>query len=334
MDSGRSTRQAAEGLYQRTEETAPECYTVWRELYGFAPIKISSAGLHVAIQGLMKRWIALPLLLLVLSLEAASAPMTFKELEFLVRQRTPEAEVTAQVQKRRLMAPIDAAGLQALKQSGASEDFLKAVSAPELVLSPAEAGAEKQRQLMQKAEAARSLAEDAAAAAALDQYRRKLADVNASRGKMADILDGKLVKLSGDQLVPVSARDLAHVRVFGLYHSAMWCGPCRQFTPKLVAAYKRLKQEYGDQFELILVSHDRDEFNMQKYMKADEMPWPAVRFGTQIEQLKRFSPDGIPWLVAINSAGEPMTKNGVDKQYIDPNAILGAIEELLAKGMR
>ena len=97
---------------------------------------------------------------------------------------------------------------------------------------------------------------------------------------MAGFLDGKIVRMNGDQLVPVSARDLSNVRVFGLYYSAMWCGPCRQFTPKLVAAYKDLKRKYGDQFEIILMSKDRDEFNMQNYMRADAMPWPAVRFGT------------------------------------------------------
>lgn len=282
----------------------------------------------------MKRCFTLSLLLLALSLGAAAAPMTFKELEFLVRQRTPEPDVVAQVQKRRLMTTIGTEGLQSLKQSGASESLLKTVSMPELVVSPAEAAAEKQRQLMQKEATQRSLAEDAAVAEALEQHRRTVAGVNSSRGKMAGILDGKLVKLNGDQLAPVSARDLSHVRVFGLYHSAMWCGPCRKFAPKLVATYKRLKQEYGDQFELIMVSHDRDEFNMLNYMRTDEMPWPAVRFGTQVEELKRYKPDGIPWLVAINSAGEPMTKNGVDQKYIDPNLILNAIEELLAKGMR
>src|SRR4029453_1501634 len=110
-----------------------------------------------------------------------------------------------------------------------------------------EAAAEQQRQMAQKAQATQSLAEDAAAHAALEDHRRKVAGVNASRGQMAGFLEGKLVKLNGDQLVPVSARDLSTVRVFGLYHSAMWCAPCRQFTPKLVAAYKNLKQRYGDQ---------------------------------------------------------------------------------------
>jgi nucleoredoxin len=281
----------------------------------------------------MKRWIALPLLLL-LTIGAAAGPMTIKELEFLVRQRTPDADVIAAVQKRQLMTPLDAMAIQALKKNGASEGLIKAVSAPELVIAPEQALAERQRQMTQQAQAARSLAEDAAASAALEDYRRKLAGVNSSRGKMPEILDGKLVKLNGDQLVPVSARDLSHVRVFGLYHSAMWCGPCRKFTPTLVTAYKKLKQQYGDQFEIILVSHDHDEFNMRDYMKADGMPWPAIRFGTQIEELKRYSPEGIPWLVAINSAGEPMTKNGLDKKYVAPELVLGAIEELLERGMR
>ena len=50
---------------------------------------------------------------------------------------------------------------------------------------------------------------------------------------MAGFLEGKLVKMNGDQLAPVSARDLSNVRVFGLYYSAMWCGPCRQVAPVL-----------------------------------------------------------------------------------------------------
>lgn len=282
----------------------------------------------------MKRWIALPLLLLLLVIGAAAAPMTLKELEFLVRQRTPDADIIAQVQKRRLMAAVDAPAVQSLKQSGASEELIKAVSAPELAISPEQAMAEKQRQSAQKAETAQSLAEDAAAAAALAEHRRKVAGVNASRGKMPEILDGNLVKLNGDQFVPVSARDVSNVRVFGLYHSAMWSRHSREFTPKLVDGYHKLKRRYGDQFEIIMVSHDSDEFNMKKHMRSDEMPWPAVRFGTEIEALKRFLPDGIPWLVAINSAGEPMTQNGIDRKFISPELVLSAIETALDKGMR
>jgi Thioredoxin-like len=281
----------------------------------------------------MKRWIALSFLLL-LPFGAAAAPMTLKELEFLIRQRTPDVEVIATVQKRKLMVPLDAAAIQTLKQNGASEGLVKAVSAPELAISREQAIAEQQKQMAQREQTARSLAEDAAASAALEDFRRKVAEVNASRGKMPGILDGKLVKLNGDEFVPVSSRDISNVRVFGLYHSTMSHGASRAFTPKLVTAYKQLKQRFGDQFEIIFVNQERDLFNMQNYMKGEGMTWPAVRFGAQVEELKRFSPNGLPWLVAINSAGEPMTKNGVDRKYVDPEAILGAIQELLEKGMR
>jgi nucleoredoxin len=282
----------------------------------------------------MNRWIALPALLLALTFGAGAAPMTFKELDFLVRQRTPEADIIAQAQKRRLLVPLDEAAVATLKQNGAADSLLKNLASPDLVAPSEMAAAEVQRQAAQRAQLQKSMAEDAAAHAALEERRRAVAGVNASRGQMAGFLDGKLVRLQGDQFQPVSARDIADVRVFGLYHSAMWCGPCRVFTPKLVAQYKRLKQQYGNQFEIILVSHDRDQFNMQNYMKSEGMPWPAVRFGTIVDQFKRYDPNGIPWLVALNSAGEPMTKNGADRKYISPEKILAAIEELLAKGMR
>jgi hypothetical protein len=90
--------------------------------------------------------------------------MTVKELDFLVRQRTSDAEVVAEVQKRRLIEPLSAATLQALKQYGASEALVKAVSAPELVVTSEEAALEQQRQMVQKAQAAQALAEDAAGA--------------------------------------------------------------------------------------------------------------------------------------------------------------------------
>ncbi|HET6407600.1 MAG TPA: thioredoxin-like domain-containing protein [Chthoniobacteraceae bacterium] len=282
----------------------------------------------------MNRWIALPALLLALALGAVAAPMTFKELDFLVRQRTPEADIVVQAQKRRLLVPLDEAAISTLKQNGAADSLLKTLASSDLVAPPEIAAAELQRQAAQQARLQQSMAEDAAAHAALEQRRRAVADVNSSRGQMAGILEGKLVRLEGDQLKPISARDIADVRVFGLYYSAMWCGPCRVFTPKLVAQYKRLKQQYGNQFEIILVSRDRDQFNMQNYMKTEGMPWPAVKFGTVVDQFNRYEPSGIPWLVALNSAGEPMTKNGLDKKYIAPEKILSAIEDLLAKGMR
>ena len=61
----------------------------------------------------------------------------------------------------------------------------------------------------------------------------------------------------------------------GLYFSASWCGPCRNFTPSLIKTYNALVDQ-GKPFEIIFVSSDRDEAQFDGYY--DEMPWLALPF--------------------------------------------------------
>lgn len=261
----------------------------------------------------------------------SSAPMTLRELEFLVRQRTPDAEIVQQVAQRRLLAPLDTAAEQALRQSGASDPLLAALRKPELALSPGAALAEMQRQRANQASVAQSAVEDAAAHAQMLQ-RQQLATENLRRaGATRQMLDGLLVRLDGDELKPFDTRTLESVRVFGFYFSAGWCGPCRKFMPELLAAYQRLKAQYPGQFEIVFVSHDRSEYNMTEFMRANRMPWPAVRYGTKHAALEQMSGKSIPWLVAISDTGQALTQNAVDKKYIAPSTVLRGIEELLAK---
>ena len=146
---------------------------------------------------------------------------------------------------------------------------------------------------------------------------------------VTQLLDGKLVKLDGDMLKPFDAKSLEKVRVFAFYYSAMWCGPCRKFTPQLVAAYTQLKAQHPE-FELIFVSRDRDQFNMSEYMRTQKMPWPAIRFEDAKDALKQFSGESIPWLVCVSDTGLALTTNGIDKKFLPPDTVWNAIPELLA----
>lgn len=99
-------------------------------------------------------------------------------------------------------------------------------------------------------------------------------------------------------------------KIVGLYFSASWCGPCRNFTPKLCEVYNELLSK-GD-FEVVFVSADEDEESFNGYFS--KMPWLAVPFSDSAtrERLdQHFSVRGIPYLVILDAAGNVRTKGGV-----------------------
>ncbi|CAF0789034.1 unnamed protein product [Adineta steineri] len=88
-------------------------------------------------------------------------------------------------------------------------------------------------------------------------------------------------------------------KVVGLYFSAHWCPPCRNFTPKLVEFYNKHAQEKN--FDIIFVSSDRDEAAFNDYYK--DMPWLALSFKdrkNKEELSKKFNISGIPTLILID----------------------------------
>merc|ERR1712165_532439 len=69
--------------------------------------------------------------------------------------------------------------------------------------------------------------------------------------------------------------------VKAIYFSAHWCGPCRDFTPKLIDTYKEVKASNPD-FELVFVSSDRKQAEFDSYF--GDMPWAAIPFDKKPER--------------------------------------------------
>ena len=121
-------------------------------------------------------------------------------------------------------------------------------------------------------------------------------------------------ELFGDRLIDAKKRSISTAELsgkkIGIYFSAHWCPPCRAFTPKLVEFYNQLQAD-SKPFEIVFVSHDREEQAMMDYMKEMDMPWTALRFGDkQIDKLKkRFNIAGIPTLVIANDKGNTISAN-------------------------
>jgi len=106
-------------------------------------------------------------------------------------------------------------------------------------------------------------------------------------------------------------------KVLGLYFSAHWCGPCRQFTPRLANMYKLLKQQ-GKDFEVIFVTCDREVAQFEEYFAT--MPWLAIAFGDKrISDLsKACAVQSIPKLVILDAARNVLNSNAVNMVSADP----------------
>jgi nucleoredoxin len=127
--------------------------------------------------------------------------------------------------------------------------------------------------------------------------------------------------------------DLGSKRYLLIYSSASWCGPCRRFTPELVKWYKRNKSR-RDKFEVIFLSADRSEADMQEYMKDDDMPWPAVEYASRdASPLRKFPEGGIPGLVVLDADGKVVSRTVVDGRYIGATTVLEQFDDLLKRGL-
>ncbi|KAK3424958.1 hypothetical protein EUGRSUZ_F01693 [Eucalyptus grandis] len=103
--------------------------------------------------------------------------------------------------------------------------------------------------------------------------------------------------------------------VVGLYFSANWYSPCRNFNCVLSEAYEQLKTNQS-KFEVVFVSADEDLSAFNSYHSS--MPWLAIPF-SDLESKKalsrRFDVEGIPCLVILQPDGnkeEEILRNGVE----------------------
>ncbi len=120
---------------------------------------------------------------------------------------------------------------------------------------------------------------------------------------------------------------------YAIYFSAGWCGPCRRFTPSLVEFYENYHEKHKN-FEVIFVSSDRSEDDMEGYMKEAGMPWPALDFSKKqrVRELTRYSESGIPNLVVVDRDGKVLSKSYVNGKYEGPSKVLADLENFVKGG--
>lgn len=91
----------------------------------------------------------------------------------------------------------------------------------------------------------------------------------------------------------------------GIYWSAHWCKPCREFTPKLVTFVEMLEED-DIKFPIIFASGDKSKPEFEKYFSSFAGPqWSAFPpLDKRITALKKkYGAKGIPWLVILDKQG-------------------------------
>jgi len=111
-------------------------------------------------------------------------------------------------------------------------------------------------------------------------------------------------------------------KIVGIYFSAQWCPPCRNFTPALV----EFRDKNAKEFEVVFVSSDRSQEDQLKYMEKYGMKWYALPHGSDEanELKKKYEVRGIPSLVIVDAEGNTITKNGRGDVSGNPSGALAS----------
>lgn len=152
-----------------------------------------------------------------------------------------------------------------------------------------------------------------------------------SSSKVAKSVARKLQVLQNGKWAAFDPGDRPEPEFYVLYYGAYWCGPCRRFSPRMLEAYRTLKAEAADRFEVIFLSSDQDELGQITYAKEVPMPWPVLKFSQarRIPVFEQWRADGIPSVVVVTRDGEALFHSYRGEEYLGPDDPLTRFSQLL-----
>ena len=267
---------------------------------------------------------------------AATLPLTTSEISLMLRSGYSLPTIEAELATRHFADQLDESKRKELIKAGATTQLLDAIESGKFAVPKDEL--EKARQKMEDQAHERALmAEQAKRNDTLyqNQLLKQRARVvkQGSADAIAGVAKGNLVRLQNGNLVSCYDEELASKQIYGLYFSAHWCGPCRKFTPQLVAYYNQIARDHPE-FELIFVSADKSADGMATYMRESGMPWPAIEYSklANVPALQKYAGKGIPDLVIVDASGKVLADSYVSGKYVGPARVLDDLSAIFARG--
>ncbi|HLW35922.1 MAG TPA: thioredoxin-like domain-containing protein [Chthoniobacterales bacterium] len=285
----------------------------------------------------MRRSIVLLFAVFAFASQAGQLPLTVNELSLMLRTGYSSNTLMKELTTRRFVDALDEEKEKTLMNAGASPELIAALKNGTYSLSADKTAAVLERmegevqRRAQQAQAARK--SDAAYQSEVIRKRTaKSTELNSGgTAAISEFLKSDLVQIKNSESVPVDETALANKKLIAFYFSAEWCGPCRKFTPQLVAYYNRVAPEHPE-FEVVFFSSDRSQFAMEKYMRDENMPWLAINFSKLGEKtsLKKDAGTGIPSLVLVDSDGKLISSSYQNGQHRGPQQVLADLDAIFA----
>ncbi len=285
----------------------------------------------------MRRSIILLFTVFAFATQAGQLPLTVNELSLMLRTGYSSNTLIKELTTRRFVGALDDEKEKTLVNAGASPELIAALKNGTYSLSADKTAAvleqmegEVQRHAQQAQTARKS--EATYQAEVIRKRTAKSTELNpGGTAAISEFLKGDLVQIKNSESVPVDETALANKKLIAFYFSAEWCGPCRKFTPQLVAYYNRVAPEHPE-FEVVFFSNDRSQFAMEKYMRDENMPWLAINFSKLGEKtsLKKDAGNGIPSLVLVDSDGKLISSCYQNGQHRGPENVLADLDAIFA----
>src|SRR5256886_7203106 len=257
------------------------------------------------------------------------------DISVMLRTGCSAPTIEADLATRHFADQLDEGKRNQLIKAGATTELLDAIESGNFFVPKDEL--EKSRRKMDEQTAERALMAERAKRndtlyqnQLLKQRARMVA--HGSADAIAGAAKGNLVRLQNGNLVSCYDEELASKQIYALYFSAHWCGPCRKFTPQLVAYYNQVTHDHPE-FEIIFVSADKSADGMATYMRESGMPWPAIDYDklANVPALQKYAGKGIPDLVIVDAGGKVLADSYVSGKYVGPARVLDDLSAIFAR---
>ena len=151
-----------------------------------------------------------------------------------------------------------------------------------------------------------------------------------SNSALTKAVRNKLEQLNGGTLKAFPGKG-TEPKIYLIYFSAGWCGPCHRFTPLLVDAYEEWKHTAPGKVEVIFVSWDTSDFEQFKYARDMKMPWKVLSFREvhRTPVIGKWAGNGIPCLVAMAPGGDVLFHSYRGEEYLGADFVLEQTRQLL-----